>query len=58
LIVDDEKFYIDVLVDLLKEDYRTVVAKNGEQALRRAASDPPPVLILLDILMAVDSTYP
>lgn len=51
LIVDDEKFYIDVLVDLLKEDYRTVVAKNGEQALRRAASDPPPDLILLDILM-------
>ncbi|MCC8998155.1 MAG: two-component system response regulator [Candidatus Contendobacter sp.] len=51
LIVDDERFYIDVLVDLLKEDYRTVVAKNGEQALRRAASDSPPDLILLDILM-------
>ncbi len=51
LIVDDEKFYIDVLVDLLKDDYKTVVAKDGEQALRRAASDPPPDLILLDIMM-------
>jgi len=51
LIADDEKFYIDVLVDLLKEDYKTVVAKNGEQALRRAVCDPPPDLILLDVLM-------
>lgn len=51
LIVDDEKFYLDVLVDLLKEDYKTVIAKDGEQALRRAASDAPPDLILLDILM-------
>ncbi|EXJ13477.1 response regulator [Imhoffiella purpurea] len=51
LIVDDESFYIDVLVDLLKDEYRTVVAKDGEQALRRALASPPPDLILLDILM-------
>lgn len=51
LIVDDEKFYIDVLVDLLKDDYKTVVAKDGEQALRRATSTPPPDLILLDVMM-------
>ena len=51
LIVDDENFYIDLLLDLLKDDYKTVVAKDGEQALRRAASDTPPDLILLDVLM-------
>jgi putative two-component system response regulator len=51
LIVDDESFYIDVLLELLKDDYKTVVAKDGEQALRRASSVPPPDLILLDILM-------
>ena len=51
LIVDDENFYIDVLLDLLKNDYKTLVAKDGAQALRRAAADPQPDLILLDILM-------
>lgn len=51
LIVDDENFYIDVLVDLLKSDYKTIVAKDGEQALKRVHSNPPPDLILLDILM-------
>ncbi|MCB1874801.1 MAG: two-component system response regulator [Chromatiales bacterium] len=51
LIVDDEKFYIDLLVELLKEEYKTVIAKDGETALRRAAAEPRPDLILLDILM-------
>ena len=52
LIVDDERFYLNVLADLLKDDYRTVVAKNGEQALARAAeADDPPDLVLLDIMM-------
>ncbi len=51
LIIDDEVFYIDVLMELLNGDYKTVVAKDGAQALRRAQADPPPDLILLDILM-------
>ena len=51
LVVDDEKFYIDVLVDLLGDDYKVVVAKNGEQAIMRATADPLPDLILLDVLM-------
>lgn len=57
LIVDDEKFYIDVLVNLLRKDYKTVVAKDGEQALRRAACDTPPDLILLDVMMPDMSGY-
>ncbi len=51
LIVDDEKFYLDVLMELLQDQFKIVVAKDGEQALRRAASEPRPDLILLDILM-------
>jgi len=57
LIVDDEKFYIDVLVNLLRNDYKTVVAKDGEQALRRAICDTPPEIILLDIMMPDMSGY-
>lgn len=51
LIVDDERIYIDVLVELLQPDYRVIVAKNGEQALRRAQELPIPDLILMDWLM-------
>jgi putative two-component system response regulator len=51
LIVDDENFYIDVLVDLLKSDYKTIIAKDGQEALKRVHGNLPPDLILLDILM-------
>ncbi len=51
LIVDDEKFNIDVLVGLLKSHYRTIAAKNGEQALLLLEKPPLPDLILLDIMM-------
>jgi len=50
LIVDDERFNINVLVDLLKNDYKIIVAKSGIQALK-AATTQSPDLILLDIMM-------
>ena len=50
LIVDDERFNINVLVDLLKNDYKIIVAKSGMQALKAATSQSPD-LILLDIMM-------
>lgn len=50
LIVDDERFYINVLVELLKDEYKPYIAKSGEQALSRLA-DNKPDLILLDIMM-------
>ena len=50
LIVDDEKINCSVLISLL-EDYSTVIALNGEQAIQRALSDQPPDLILLDVIM-------
>ncbi|GAK60640.1 two-component hybrid sensor and regulator [Candidatus Vecturithrix granuli] len=51
LLVDDERYNIHVLVNILKTDYRTIVAKNGEGALKRACATPLPDLILLDIMM-------
>jgi len=50
LIVDDERFYINVLVELLKDTYKLYIAKSGEQALKRM-QDNQPDLILLDIMM-------
>jgi putative two-component system response regulator len=50
LIVDDERFYINILVGLLKDQYKLYIAKSGEQALKRI-SDNLPDLILLDIMM-------
>ncbi|MBF0193282.1 MAG: hybrid sensor histidine kinase/response regulator [Magnetococcales bacterium] len=51
LIVDDERFNINVLKDLLDNDYDTMVARNGTQALKRVNSGTLPDLILLDIMM-------
>ncbi|MBF0443974.1 MAG: hybrid sensor histidine kinase/response regulator [Magnetococcales bacterium] len=51
LIVDDERFNINVLKDLLDADYDTMVARNGIQALKRVNSGTLPDLILLDIMM-------
>lgn len=51
LIVDDTPENIDLLGGLLKDHYRRSVAINGEKALKIAASEEPPDLILLDIEM-------
>ncbi|MBF0369691.1 MAG: PleD family two-component system response regulator [Magnetococcales bacterium] len=51
LIVDDEKVNLDILIDLLKPHYKTVAAKNGEQAMKRLEKAPLPDLILLDVMM-------
>jgi len=50
LVVDDERYNINVLNDLLKEDYTIMAAKSGEQALK-AAEKGKPDLILLDVMM-------
>ncbi len=51
LIVDDERSNINILNKILKSDYDIMVAMDGNQALKRAMSDPQPDLILLDIIM-------
>lgn len=50
LIAEDEMVNIKVLVATLDE-YETVIAKTGEQAISKALSTQPPDLILLDINM-------
>ncbi|MBF0264402.1 MAG: response regulator [Gammaproteobacteria bacterium] len=51
LIVDDTKANIDVLSGVLRPTYKTKIALNGEKALKLAATEPKPDIILLDIMM-------
>ena len=51
LIVDDERHNIKVLTELLREEYKIMAAKTGEQALKAVQGPNPPDLILLDIMM-------
>jgi len=51
LVVDDTPANIQVLMETLKDDYRIIAAVNGERALQLATSDPPPDIILLDVMM-------
>ncbi|MBF0310376.1 MAG: bacteriohemerythrin [Magnetococcales bacterium] len=51
LIVDDSPVNLKILVNLLQGRYPIRVATRGEEALRLAAADPTPALILLDIVM-------
>ena len=53
LIVDDEPFNVDYLEQELEDlGYETVSAGNGQEALKRVATDTPD-LILLDVMMPV-----
>jgi putative two-component system response regulator len=51
LIVDDEPANLALLSEILHPSYRVRAAKSGNRALQVAISDPPPDLILLDIMM-------
>lgn len=57
LIVDDTPDNIDVLAEVLSPHYQTKIALNGEKALRIAAGESKPDLILLDIMMPGISGY-
>lgn len=51
LIVDDEQDNIRILAEVLKGKYKLIGARNGKIALKCAASEETPDLILLDIMM-------
>jgi putative two-component system response regulator len=51
LIVDDTPQNLTVLSELLKPLYRVRAGNSGERALRAAATEPRPDLILLDVMM-------
>jgi putative two-component system response regulator len=50
-VVDDTPENLELMSGLLKDQYRVRVANNGERALRLAAADPAPDLVLLDVMM-------
>jgi Amt family ammonium transporter len=50
LIIEDERFNINVVIDALKNEYKTFIALNGEEGLERARKNRPDI-ILLDIMM-------
>lgn len=51
LVVDDQPANIRVLGEALKHNYQIKMATSGEKAIQIAASEEPPDLILLDIIM-------
>ena len=51
LAVDDTPANLTLLNDLLSDEYNVKVANNGARALKIAALEPAPDLILLDIMM-------
>ena len=51
LIVDDTPANLALLSEVLRPDYRTKAAVNGEKALKLAGGSAPPDMILLDIMM-------
>ena len=51
LVVDDTPENLTLMSFLLKDRYKVKVANHGQKALRIAASEPQPDLILLDIMM-------
>ena len=51
LVVDDSPDNIDLLSEILRDEYRIRIATSGEKALKIVYSDEPPDLILLDIMM-------
>lgn len=53
LIVDDEPFNVDFLVQALDdEDYQVLTASNGQEALDKIRSEHPD-LVLLDLMMPI-----
>jgi cyclic di-GMP phosphodiesterase len=51
LIVDDTPENLTIMNGLLKDAYHTKVSNSGERALKLAAAQPKPDLVLLDIMM-------
>jgi putative two-component system response regulator len=51
LVVDDTPNNLEVVSGILREHYRVRVALDGPTALKLAAGDVPPDLILLDVMM-------
>jgi len=56
LLVDDTPTFLIILNNILKNDYETLIATDGEDAIKTARHNPPD-LILCDVLMPGMSGY-
>lgn len=52
LVVEDVELNVDLLTQLLEDDYEVVIARDGEQGVRLAEQERPD-LILMDISLPV-----
>jgi len=57
LVVDDVPDNINLLCEVLKDDYRLKVALNGIEALDIVLSDDPPDIVLMDVMMPFMDGY-
>ncbi len=51
LLVDDSPDVIHLLLETLADEYIVTVAITGERALRLAVAEPPPDIVLLDVML-------
>lgn len=51
LVVDDTPENLQLMTEIMKQDYRVKVANSGDTALAICHSESPPDLVLLDIMM-------
>jgi len=56
LVVEDVELNIDLMVQILEEEYQVLVAKDGEEGVR-AARHQHPDLVLMDISLPVMDGY-
>lgn len=56
LVVEDVDLNIDLMVQILEEEYRVLVAKDGEEGVRVARQQRPD-LVLMDISLPVMDGY-
>lgn len=52
LIVEDVEFNLDLLVQLLEDDYQLITAKDGEEGVKLATTEHPD-LILMDMSLPI-----
>jgi CheY-like chemotaxis protein len=52
LIVEDMDINVDLLVQLLEDDYELIVARNGAEGLKKATEERPD-LILMDMALPI-----
>jgi putative two-component system response regulator len=57
LLVDDEPTILSSINEVLRLEYRTRVATDGQRAIELAFADPPPDLIVLDVEMPAPDGY-